>query len=165
MNREEKMIYDALLMETLPPGWQCELAWPYRCHTHLVAPQRKGGVVVANRNVKVQLSGDGTCAEQVEVGDYAGRNWLPNIVEAAVRAAFEYADRFPQGKKSYIVGKLGTHAADRFQVGRSRHRRGVEVGDCIYIRGTDPRVAKWTRVTVDKIKVDAHDLPFYFMSL
>lgn len=163
MNRDEQRIYDALRQQALPPGWTCEPEFAYRKATHLIAPKRSGGVVVKKWNVHVQLPGTGPASDKIEIGsDFKGRGWLDEIVYVAVKAAFTYADRFPLGKKMYIVGKLGTHASDRFQIGQ--RRKPIASGDRIYVRGTDARIGKWTRVAVDEIR-EVGGKPFYMLSL
>lgn len=100
MNAEQRKVHERLLAEELPPGWTCERAWPWGGGTHLVAPGRKGGVVVQHRSVIVQLPGTGgPCSPQVRVGDFWGRGWLDRMVDAAVRAAREYAPEFKSRRK------------------------------------------------------------------
>lgn len=164
MNRENKKIYDRLVKEKLPPGWQCVQAWPYRDHTHLVAPQRSGGVIVQKWHVYVQLPGTGPARDTIHISyDYKGRGWLDRIVTDAVKAAFEHVDKFPTREALTIQGKLGTHATAVYEVRASLYddekdpNRDLDeppsVGDEVEIRSEDDhRVTRWTPVLVDEIK-------------
>jgi hypothetical protein len=100
MNKDEQAIFKALSKQKLPPGWICEKEFFYEHATHLIAPERSGGVVVKKHEVFVQLPGPGPCSPRIDIGhDFKGRGWLDDIVRAAVRAAFTHASKFPKGSK------------------------------------------------------------------
>lgn len=101
MNKEQTALHALLENEvSLPDGWICEQAFPWKDGTHLVAPQRSGGVVVRERRVRVQLPGDigDVCADHVHVTDgesgeeFKGRQWRSRIVVAAERAVWSLSE-------------------------------------------------------------------------
>lgn len=96
MNAEQQHIHEVFKWQKLPAGWTCEKARPWQDGTHLIAPQRRGGVVIKDRRVHVQLPGNhrGPCSPKADVGEYRGRGWINRMVEAAVKAAHEHAWRF-----------------------------------------------------------------------
>ena len=89
MTAEAATLHRALRRLRLPPGWTCEEAWPWKTGTHLIAPARKGGVIVKHRRVTVQLPGTGPGRPTVNVHDggrtfaFHGRDWQKRIVAAA----------------------------------------------------------------------------------
>lgn len=83
----------------LPDGWSVEEVHPWRNGTLLVAPERKGGVLVRDRHVSVQLPGSGPASPRVEITDedqieFVGRGWRERVTQAAVRAAKARANHF-----------------------------------------------------------------------
>ena len=102
----------------LPAGWSVEVSWPWKTDTHLIAPERKGGVIVhAYRTVAIQLPGDGPARSRVQVQDrgeerYMGRGWRERIVEAAVRAAEAYHDTFVVGPSENEEGPMQSDHID-----------------------------------------------------
>lgn len=92
MNAEARQTH-ALLVQAceqglLPPGWSVEKSWPWKTGTYLVAPERKGGVIVEERHVSVQLPGSGPARARVEITDgdqtnFAGPGWRDRITQAA----------------------------------------------------------------------------------
>lgn len=123
MNRDEQAIFNELTRrkKELPPGWICEAAWPWRECTHLVAPKRKGGVIVKKWEVFVQLPGDGTVADTIEIGrDFKGRGWLGKVVEAALLAAKTHAHRFPRPALKNRTMRIKTAIRPEKKIGHPR---------------------------------------------
>ena len=94
MTAEQQRIHEKFEATELPRGWTCEKAWPWRDGTHLIAPHRRGGVVIKNRCVHVQLPGSPPSSPRVDIGEFRGRGWLDRMVEAAVKATYKYAPNF-----------------------------------------------------------------------
>ena len=162
MNAEVKKLLAELETKALPPGWECEAAWPWRDGVHLVAPDRRGGIIIHDRNVRVQLPGSGPARDVVDIGEYRGRGWFEKLVTAAVRAVHDHAHHFESGSTIKIRGKLGTHAtATFFVLDGDGMGEPPSVGERILVRSDeDQRVARPTDVLVDMIKFG----DFYYLS-
>lgn len=101
MTKDEQAVFDSLSQQHLPFGWSCEREFAYDHATHLVAPERSGGVVIKNRCVHVQLPGTGPASNRIEIADdVKGSGWLERITKLAVDAAFKYQYEFPPHKKN-----------------------------------------------------------------
>lgn len=99
MNAKTEQMYQ-ILKAQLPEGWTCEVAWSYRDTIHLVPANRRGGVIVQQREIRVQLPDDGPCASYVYIKDgdnleFKGPGWQNRIVQAAVLATFAFTSWDP----------------------------------------------------------------------
>ena len=136
MNAESRALHARLKAEVaLPEGWVCELCWPWREHTHLVAPRRKGGVIVKVRTVRVELAGD-VCTCVVDIIDggqdhFKGRRWRERLVRAVNRAIWVYEKWVKDGESSVVTWQSISwqELSDRPKTHVGAYRRTVDVGD------------------------------------
>lgn len=103
MNAEARATHALLVQQceqgNLPSGWSVEAGWPWKKDTHLIAPERRGGVIVSDREISVQLPGHGPASSRIQITDddnwrFTGRGWQQRLVDAAVRAAEAYHTHF-----------------------------------------------------------------------
>lgn len=116
MTAERLDVHERLAELKLPKGWVCEKAWPWGNATHFVAPNRRGGVVVQDRRVNIQLLGAGPCARYVAITDgaecyFKGKGWLVRIVAAAKRAVAALDTDFKRAPRLIREQVHNTHVA------------------------------------------------------